>query len=122
MTSRSLLHSVGNGDRRLLRFRGDVDEDTLSELAGEGDGLLLLEGDGAVFRRHKGVVAGPDYVRPGMEFRPALADDDIAFLRGLSAEEFYAEAFGDGVAAELGRAACLTMCHRGSVSVTFGIY
>ena len=108
---------VGN----LFRARKYVDEDALDESSGEGGRLLLLEGDGATHGCHERVVARADDVLAGMKLRAALADEDIAFLRDLSAEELDAEALGDGIAAELSRAARFTMGHRGFASLAMGI-
>ena len=75
-----------------------MDECPLRELAGEREHFLCLEGDDTAGERDEGIVGDALHVRSRMELRAALADDDIADFRCLSAGELDAETLGDGIA------------------------
>ena len=93
-------------------FRNDPDEDTLDELSGEFANLFGLEFDDTAFESVQRIIGAFLHIFPHVILRPALTDDDIARLRELAAIDFDAEPLGDGIAAESGRSACFSGCHR----------
>lgn len=90
-----------------------VDKHAFGEFAGEGNNLLVLEGDAALGKGEESVVTASLHIFSGMKLGAALADDNIASRDALSAEALDAEALGDGIATEVGRSAGFTMCHKG---------
>jgi hypothetical protein len=95
-----------------------VDEDAFRELAGKGDDFLVLEGNRAVGEGEERVVGALFDVLAGVKLGAALTDDDLARADGFAAEALDAEALGNGIATELGRAAGFTMGHRKKIGIT----
>lgn len=55
------------------------------------------EGDDAVFEREDGMVFAESDISAGKDFRPALADNNIARASGLPGRELGAEVFRIGI-------------------------
>lgn len=70
-----------------------VDKHAFGEFAGEGNNLLVLEGDAALGKGEESVVTASLHIFSGMKLGAALADDNIASRDALSAEALDAEAF-----------------------------
>lgn len=79
--------------RMSLRNLLYVDKHAFGEFAGEGNNLLVLEGDAALGKGKESVVTALLHVLAGMKLGAALADDDVASRDALSAEALDAEAF-----------------------------
>src|SRR6266566_5704436 len=87
--------------------------------------VLVLELHLAVHHGEQRVVGRPTDVRPGMEFRAPLPDDDRASGHELPGEAFHAEVLGPGVAAVAGGTDTLLVCHASvtqSLSLTSAIF
>ncbi len=93
-------------------------KDSLREFAGKGDHLFVLKGNDTIGKGEEGIVAALLHILAGMKLGAALANDDLARVDDLTAKGFDAEALGDGIAPELGRAAGFTMCHKGKIGIT----
>src|SRR6185312_12715154 len=72
---------------------------------------LLLEHDLAILEREQGVVGARAHIVTRAHRCAALANDDVPGQDALAAEDFHAQSLGVGIAAVLGTAACLFMCH-----------
>src|SRR5216117_2993811 len=87
--------------------------------------VLVLELDLPVDDGEQRVVGRAADVRPGMELRAALPDDDRARGDELPGEAFHAEVLGPGVAAVAGGTDTLLVCHASvtqSLSLTSAIF
>src|SRR5438046_7073525 len=73
--------------------------------------VLVLELDLPVDDGEQRVVGRAADVRPGMELRAALPDDDRARGDELPGEALHAEVLGPGVAAVAGGTDTLLVCH-----------
>src|SRR5579863_389258 len=74
-------------------------------------GALLLEVHLAGHLGEQRVIGSYADVRARTHLRAALADDDVAGQHLLAPKALHAEALGVGIAAVLGTAACLFVCH-----------
>src|SRR5213594_2165403 len=87
--------------------------------------VLVLELDLPVDHGEQRVVGRAADVRPGMELRAALPDDDRARGDELPGKAFHAEVLGPGVAAVAGGTDTLLVCHASvtqSLSLTSAIF
>jgi hypothetical protein len=60
------------------------------------------------------MITTATYVHTGVHTGPTLAKNDATRSNRLTAKYLYAEAFGFGIAAVLGAAACFLVCHAGT--------
>jgi hypothetical protein len=107
VTHRSgLLHVTRGSERRSVHFQdgrivgaqaSDPEEQMGPVLVRQGF-LSQAELDRARTEREQRVVPAPADVEARVELRPALPDQDLACVDGLSAETLDAEALGVGVA------------------------
>ncbi len=94
---------------------GIKSDNLLSDLLVNGDLLAILsemlEADGTVSKSEKGIVLALAYVGTRMDLGTALADEDVSGKNELTVSPLNAKAFGLGIAAVLGGAHSLFMCH-----------
>src|SRR5213080_5588147 len=87
--------------------------------------VLVLELDLPVHHGEQRVVGRAPHVRPGMEFRAPLPDDDRARRDELPGEALHAEVLVPGIAAVAGGADTRLVCHASvtqSLSLTSAIF